>query len=38
MLTKTKPELAKQLLDQAQAEVNARWQMYQYLANIRTNI
>jgi pyruvate-ferredoxin/flavodoxin oxidoreductase len=33
MLTKSKPELAKQLLEQAQAEVDARWQMYQYLAS-----
>ncbi|MBD2500467.1 pyruvate:ferredoxin (flavodoxin) oxidoreductase [Anabaena azotica] len=33
MLTKSKPQLAKQLLEQAQAEVDARWQMYQYLAN-----
>jgi pyruvate-ferredoxin/flavodoxin oxidoreductase len=33
MLTKSQPELAKQLLEQAQAEVDARWQMYQYLAN-----
>ncbi|MDZ8056176.1 MAG: pyruvate:ferredoxin (flavodoxin) oxidoreductase [Aulosira sp. ZfuVER01] len=33
MLTKSKPEVAKQLLEQAQAEVDARWQMYQYLAN-----
>ncbi|MEA5516675.1 pyruvate:ferredoxin (flavodoxin) oxidoreductase [Nodularia sp. UHCC 0506] len=32
MLTKSKPEVAKHLLEQAQAEVNARWQMYQYLA------
>ncbi|MDB9376789.1 pyruvate:ferredoxin (flavodoxin) oxidoreductase, partial [Nodularia sphaerocarpa] len=32
MLTKSKPEVAKHLLAQAQAEVNARWQMYQYLA------
>ncbi len=32
MLTKSKPDLAKQLLEQAQAEVDARWQMYQYLA------
>ncbi|MBD2493502.1 pyruvate:ferredoxin (flavodoxin) oxidoreductase [Nostoc sp. FACHB-280] len=32
MLTKSKPEIAKQLLEQAQAEVDARWQMYQYLA------
>ncbi|WP_427159701.1 pyruvate:ferredoxin (flavodoxin) oxidoreductase [Aliinostoc sp. HNIBRCY26] len=33
MLTKSKPEVAKILLEQAQAEVDARWQMYQYLAN-----
>lgn len=33
MLTKSKPEVAKHLLEQAQAEVDARWQMYQYLAN-----
>ncbi|WP_414549720.1 pyruvate:ferredoxin (flavodoxin) oxidoreductase [Anabaena sp. CCY 0017] len=33
MLTKSKPEVAKHLLAQAQAEVDARWQMYQYLAN-----
>ncbi|MBD2139016.1 pyruvate:ferredoxin (flavodoxin) oxidoreductase [Anabaena sp. FACHB-1237] len=33
MLTKSKPEIAKSLLEQAQAEVNARWEMYQYLAN-----
>ncbi|WP_235526476.1 4Fe-4S double cluster binding domain-containing protein [Nostoc piscinale] len=33
MLTKSKPEIAKQLLEQAQAEVDARWQMYQYLAD-----
>ncbi|HLO86869.1 MAG TPA: pyruvate:ferredoxin (flavodoxin) oxidoreductase [Nostocaceae cyanobacterium] len=33
MLTKSKPELAKQLLEQAQTEVEARWQMYQYLAD-----
>ncbi|MFN6538877.1 MAG: pyruvate:ferredoxin (flavodoxin) oxidoreductase [Nostoc sp. EkiNYC01] len=32
MLTKSKPELAKHLLEQAQTEVDARWQMYQYLA------
>ncbi|WGV27324.1 pyruvate:ferredoxin (flavodoxin) oxidoreductase [Halotia branconii] len=32
MLTKSKPELAQQLLEQAQTEVDARWQMYQYLA------
>ncbi|XHR80718.1 MAG: pyruvate:ferredoxin (flavodoxin) oxidoreductase [Gloeotrichia echinulata GP01] len=33
MLTKSKPEVAKQLLEQAQTEVDARWLMYQYLAN-----
>jgi pyruvate-ferredoxin/flavodoxin oxidoreductase len=33
MLTKSKPEVAKLLLEQAQMEVNARWEMYQYLAN-----
>ncbi|UKO99488.1 pyruvate:ferredoxin (flavodoxin) oxidoreductase [Nostoc sp. UHCC 0870] len=33
MLTKSKPEVAKTLLEQAQAEVDSRWQMYQYLAN-----
>jgi pyruvate-ferredoxin/flavodoxin oxidoreductase len=32
MLTKSKPELAKRFLDEAQNEVNARWQMYEYLA------
>ncbi|BAZ09615.1 pyruvate flavodoxin/ferredoxin oxidoreductase domain-containing protein [Calothrix sp. NIES-4071] len=32
MLTKSKPELAKRLLGEAQAEVNARWKMYEYLA------
>ncbi|MBW4614053.1 MAG: pyruvate:ferredoxin (flavodoxin) oxidoreductase [Desmonostoc vinosum HA7617-LM4] len=33
MLTKSKPELAHHLLQQAQAEVDARWRMYEYLAN-----
>ncbi|AVH72459.1 pyruvate:ferredoxin (flavodoxin) oxidoreductase [Nostoc sp. 'Lobaria pulmonaria (5183) cyanobiont'] len=32
MLTKSKPDVAKHLLEQAQAEVDARWQTYQYLA------
>lgn len=32
ILTKSKPDVAKHLLEQAQAEVDARWQMYQYLA------
>jgi pyruvate-ferredoxin/flavodoxin oxidoreductase len=32
MLTRSNPEEAKQLLKEAQLEVNTRWQMYQYLA------
>ncbi|MEH2023983.1 pyruvate:ferredoxin (flavodoxin) oxidoreductase [Nostoc sp.] len=32
MLTKSKPDVAKHLLEQAQAEVDTRWQMYQYMA------
>lgn len=32
MLAKSKPELAKHLLQAAQAEVDARWQLYEYLA------
>ncbi|MGC9502147.1 pyruvate:ferredoxin (flavodoxin) oxidoreductase [Baaleninema sp.] len=32
MLTKTKPQDAKRLLQEAQADVDTRWQMYQYLA------
>jgi pyruvate-ferredoxin/flavodoxin oxidoreductase len=32
MLLRSKPEDAKQLLKQAQQDVNTRWQMYQYLA------
>jgi pyruvate-ferredoxin/flavodoxin oxidoreductase len=32
MLTRSNPEAAKQLLKEAQTEVNTRWQMYQYLA------
>ncbi len=32
MLTRSKPEDAKQLLEQAQHDINTRWQMYQYLA------
>ncbi|MDJ0774887.1 MAG: pyruvate:ferredoxin (flavodoxin) oxidoreductase [Mastigocoleus sp. MO_167.B18] len=35
MLTKSKPELAKNLLQAAQAQVNARWELYQYLAERR---
>jgi pyruvate-ferredoxin/flavodoxin oxidoreductase len=33
MLTKSKPEIAKRLLQEAQAEVDARWKMYEYLAD-----
>lgn len=32
MLTKINPEVAKELLKEAQTDVNIRWQMYQYLA------
>ncbi len=32
MLTRSNPEAAKRLLKEAQTDVNARWQMYQYLA------
>lgn len=32
MLTRSNPDAAKQLAIQAQADVNARWQLYQYLA------
>jgi pyruvate-ferredoxin/flavodoxin oxidoreductase len=32
MLTKTKPEEAKRLSQEAQKDVDVRWQMYQYLA------
>ena len=32
MLSRTKPEDAKRLVELAQADVNTRWQMYQYLA------
>ncbi|BAY50263.1 ferredoxin (flavodoxin) oxidoreductase (plasmid) [Scytonema sp. HK-05] len=31
MLTKSHPQQAKQLLQQAQQDVNARWKLYQYL-------
>jgi len=33
MLTKTKPEDAKELLKEAQEDVSVRWRLYQYLAN-----
>ncbi|MDJ0774205.1 MAG: pyruvate:ferredoxin (flavodoxin) oxidoreductase [Mastigocoleus sp. MO_167.B18] len=32
MLTQSKPEAAKQLLQEAQKDVRSRWEMYQYLA------
>ncbi|TAF20772.1 MAG: pyruvate:ferredoxin (flavodoxin) oxidoreductase, partial [Nostocales cyanobacterium] len=32
MLTKMNPATAKELLQEAQSDINARWQMYQYLA------
>lgn len=32
MLTKTKPEDAKRLSQEAQQDVDARWRMYEYLA------
>ncbi|MGK7940600.1 MAG: pyruvate:ferredoxin (flavodoxin) oxidoreductase [Crocosphaera sp.] len=32
MLARSKPDAAKKLLKEAQADVNTRWQMYQYLA------
>lgn len=32
MLTLSKPEDAKRLVEEAQADINTRWQMYQYLA------
>src|SRR5690606_16639510 len=33
MLTKTHPELAKKLIDEAQKDVENRWNMYQQLAS-----
>ena len=32
MLKKSKPEIAKQLMEEAEIEVNQRWKMYEYLA------
>jgi pyruvate-ferredoxin/flavodoxin oxidoreductase len=32
MLTKSRPEDAKRLLQEAQDDVNARWKLYEYLA------
>ena len=37
MLVKSQPEAAKQLLIEAQQDVNTRWQMYQYLAAQQMN-
>ena len=37
MLTKTKPDAAKRLMKQAQADVDSRWEMYQYLASRSLN-
>lgn len=37
MLTTSKPEEAKRLLQEAQANINQRWEMYQYLANRQFN-
>jgi len=34
MLTKTKPERAKMLLEEAQKDVNRKWESYQKLAGI----
>jgi pyruvate-ferredoxin/flavodoxin oxidoreductase len=33
MLTKSKPEIAKQLWAEAQADVNDRWSLYEFLAS-----
>jgi len=32
MLTKTKPEESKRLLEEAQKDVQTRWRMYEYLS------
>jgi pyruvate-ferredoxin/flavodoxin oxidoreductase len=37
MLTRSQPEAAKVLLKQAQADVDTRWQMYEYLASRQPN-
>ncbi|MGK7914487.1 MAG: pyruvate:ferredoxin (flavodoxin) oxidoreductase, partial [Prochloraceae cyanobacterium] len=37
MLTKSKPEDAKRLLEEAQEDVNTRWQMYEHLAKKPNN-
>jgi len=33
MLTKSRPDAAKQLFEQAQKDIDARWQLYSYLAS-----
>jgi pyruvate-ferredoxin/flavodoxin oxidoreductase len=38
MLTKSKPEDAKRLLQEAQDDVNARWKLYEYLAARRGDV
>ncbi len=38
ILKKSKPEVAEQLMKQAQAEINQRWQMYEYLADRKVDI
>lgn len=38
MLARSKPDAAKKLLKEAQADVNTRWQMYQYLASRQLEI
>ncbi|MEM9925742.1 MAG: pyruvate:ferredoxin (flavodoxin) oxidoreductase, partial [Cyanobacteria bacterium P01_D01_bin.50] len=38
MLKKSKPEIAKQLMEEAQVEVNQRWKMYEYLAARKVDI
>jgi pyruvate-ferredoxin/flavodoxin oxidoreductase len=37
MLTYSKPEVAQQLLEEAQEDANIRWAMYKYLASRPTN-
>ena len=34
MLTKSHPEAAKKLLEQAQQDVNEKWQLYSGMANL----
>lgn len=38
MLTKSKPDLAKRLLAETQNDINARWQMYEYLASRKVDL